>query len=294
MKYSLVFLILLLSFISSAQNVGVGTTTPVEKLDVNGNINVTGTIKANGVDGQPNQVLMKNSSGVFVWGSPCGYNNKAFFDGSGVINWTVPANVTRLLIEAWGAGGGGSTYGGGGGGAYLVAAFTVAPGDNIAMNIGQGGTSGSGGTAGTNGGTTTVNVGTSGVFAGGGNGAGAATQISPAYGGIASVTGGFENYFAMRGLMGRGNEHTFVTNGTSTWEVLSNGDGGNAGNSVGTGGLGTYRMILTTAPISAVRNRSSAGGSQPGGGGGAGYSMLSGGNFSGGNSGANGSVVIHY
>jgi hypothetical protein len=51
-----------------AQNVGIGTSTPSERLQVNGNVNVTGTIKINGVDGLPNQVMKKNGSGITVWG----------------------------------------------------------------------------------------------------------------------------------------------------------------------------------------------------------------------------------
>jgi hypothetical protein len=54
MKYNFIFSIILFSFTSAAQNVGVGITNPAEQLDVNGNINVTGTIKANGVDGTAN------------------------------------------------------------------------------------------------------------------------------------------------------------------------------------------------------------------------------------------------
>ncbi|MEQ1935687.1 MAG: hypothetical protein ABL962_17660 [Fimbriimonadaceae bacterium] len=38
-------------------NVGIGTTNPAEKLDVNGNINLNGTIKVNGQDGQAGQVV---------------------------------------------------------------------------------------------------------------------------------------------------------------------------------------------------------------------------------------------
>lgn len=67
-----IFLVLLAcgpaSLPALSQNVGIGTSTPSERLHVNGNINVAGTIRVNGVDGLPNQVLKKNSSGTFVWG----------------------------------------------------------------------------------------------------------------------------------------------------------------------------------------------------------------------------------
>jgi hypothetical protein len=43
-------------------NVGIGTVTPTEKLDVNGNVNITGTIKVSGVTGAAGQLLSTNGS----------------------------------------------------------------------------------------------------------------------------------------------------------------------------------------------------------------------------------------
>ncbi len=48
-------------------NIGIGNKNPLNKLDVAGNINLTGTIKTNGVTGQPNQILGTNSSGNLSW-----------------------------------------------------------------------------------------------------------------------------------------------------------------------------------------------------------------------------------
>ena len=48
-------------------NVGINNLTPAERLDVNGNINVTGTIKANGAPGLPNQLLGTNETGSLAW-----------------------------------------------------------------------------------------------------------------------------------------------------------------------------------------------------------------------------------
>jgi hypothetical protein len=56
-------LIFLIPFFALAQNVGVGTPTPIERLDVNGNINVNGTIKVNGVDGNAGQVFNEKQYG---------------------------------------------------------------------------------------------------------------------------------------------------------------------------------------------------------------------------------------
>ncbi len=75
--------LILLSFMAlaiqvKAQNVGIGTATPNEKLDVTGNINVTGTIKANGVGGTAKQVLQSNGNGTMGWANAA-YNNNTRF-----------------------------------------------------------------------------------------------------------------------------------------------------------------------------------------------------------------------
>ena len=49
MKKLLIFGIIIFTFYCShSQNVGIGTVTPSEKLDVNGNINVAGQVKVAG------------------------------------------------------------------------------------------------------------------------------------------------------------------------------------------------------------------------------------------------------
>ena len=60
-------ILLLTCFDASTQNVGIGTTTPTEKLDVLGHIKVTGEIKPNGVAGQAGQVLTANGNGTMQW-----------------------------------------------------------------------------------------------------------------------------------------------------------------------------------------------------------------------------------
>jgi hypothetical protein len=63
--------------------------------------------------------------------------------------FTVPAGVTSVTVECWGAGGGGGRStstntgrGGGGGGAYARSIVTVTPGASYNLFIGQGGTGG--------------------------------------------------------------------------------------------------------------------------------------------------------
>jgi hypothetical protein len=48
--------------------VGIGTSTPSSLLEVNGDIDVTGTIKAQGVAGTPGQVLRTADNGDLIWG----------------------------------------------------------------------------------------------------------------------------------------------------------------------------------------------------------------------------------
>jgi hypothetical protein len=101
------------------RNVGIKNPTPAEALDVTGNINVTGTIKANGVDGTANQILMKNGSGTLAWGDMCEFKNMvSLIDTTTTLIWVVPAGVTRIWVEMWGGGGAGLEAGGGGG-AYV-------------------------------------------------------------------------------------------------------------------------------------------------------------------------------
>ena len=61
--------VILFSSISYSHNVGISVPSPTEKLDVNGNINLTGTIKTSGASGQTGQALMTNSTGNMVWGN---------------------------------------------------------------------------------------------------------------------------------------------------------------------------------------------------------------------------------
>jgi hypothetical protein len=50
------------NFLHAQNNVGVGTSVPTEKLDVNGNVNVTGVLKTSGNAGSTGQYLSTNGS----------------------------------------------------------------------------------------------------------------------------------------------------------------------------------------------------------------------------------------
>ncbi len=138
MKNNLVILLLLVVSKLYAQNVGVGTNTPSEKLQVTGNINLEGNLKINGVAGQSGQVLVTNDAGNTEWTDISGYKRNSIFTQSG--SWVVPAGVTKISIQAWGAGGGGAVGGGGGSGSFMqLSNYTVAPGNQLNITIGNGG-----------------------------------------------------------------------------------------------------------------------------------------------------------
>lgn len=116
------------------QQVGVGTSSPTERLDVNGNVNVRGQLKINGQGGQPGQVLQMGANGLQQWTSAFGYKNRREFFSAGT--FTVPAGVREIMIDAVGAGGGGAKGGGGAGGGRGIAVVKVAPGQVFNITVG--------------------------------------------------------------------------------------------------------------------------------------------------------------
>ena len=80
--------------------------------------------------------------------------------------FTVPAGVTSITVNIWGAGGGGSqnNSGSGGSGAYVKGTLAVTPGQTIILVVGGGG----------------VNTAAAGGFGGGGNAGGAGTGAAEA------------------------------------------------------------------------------------------------------------------
>ncbi len=65
------FLILLTPLYLISQNVGIGTTTPSQKLDINGNIKISGALMPNNDAGNSGQLLMSGGAGAAPsWSSP--------------------------------------------------------------------------------------------------------------------------------------------------------------------------------------------------------------------------------
>ena len=201
-------------------------------------------------------------------------------DGS----FIVPAGVTSITVEAWGAGGGGSDAtqngggrrgGGGGGGAYASSAVTVIPGNSYAVTIGNGGPENTVGGSSSFDGLT--------VVAAGGNGAGG-NSTTGATGGSAGDSTGTITYSGGNGADGGG---TFSGGGGGG--AGSNGAGVNATGQ--TGGTGTTTNGGNGADgVSGITNGNNG---SIYGGGGSGGSTTSNTNTNGG-SGANGLVVISW
>jgi len=294
-KHFFIFYFLLLIFnFSFSQNVGIGTAIPNERLDVNGNINVTGTIKANGVDGTSNQVLMKNNSGILAWSDMCQYQNFVSLTLTTASTWIVPSGVTKILVEVWGAGGGGNVFCGGGGGGYIKGHFTVVPGAVVSYIAGTGG-AGAGNATAPNGGNSTSSVGSVTLRAFGGGGAFYSSTVAGfvGNGGISDALGGFINYISLKGEQGESVKKKFFQfNATQFYEIGEAGLGGNAANTNNTGGGKGSNYIYNNTSLSLVLQSLGWGSSMPGGGGGSGYLYLGG--STGGTAGSNGLVVINY
>jgi hypothetical protein len=122
----------------SAQKVGINKASPTEALDVNGNVNISGALKANGQAGTSGQVLTSTGTGL-TWGSLFGYKHCQMFYAAGSASWIVPAGVKEIMVEAWGGGGGYGDYVGGTSGSYARVVQTVSPGSSINYSIGTGG-----------------------------------------------------------------------------------------------------------------------------------------------------------
>ena len=208
------------------------------------------------------------------------------FTASG--NWTAPAGVTSITVEAWGGGGagGGTTSnpakgGGGAGGQYASKVVTVIPGNVYAVVVGAGGAGSTGN--GAAGGDSTFAA-TTVVAKGGAGGTAAANGVA----GLGSASNGV-GAIVWAGGSGSDGAASAGTGGAGGGGAGSNGAGGNAsGNTAGTGtanGGGDGGAGLTS------RGTGNAG-SLAGGGGGGGYATNN--TYRSGGNGAAGRVVISY
>lgn len=210
-------------------NVGIGTQSPTQKLDVAGYIRgATGLcIGSDCRTGWPGVGLVP-------------FSNVQVFTSNGA--FTVPVGVTKLWVEVYGGGGGGGYgggydgAGGGGAGGVVMGFVTVAPGQNINVIIGGGGQGGrSGSRDGDNGGmssfaTLSANGGTGGLGTGRGGKGGEGS------GGLINQTGGGGSGGSAGNGGGNGGSNTRGGGGYGGGWVSQDGAGGNGGIFGGGGG----------------------------------------------------------
>jgi len=202
----------------STGNIGIGTTTPAEKLQVHGSIKISSSSAGIAF---PDNSFQKTGAGV--------PNGIQVFTAGGT--FTVPAGVKKVWVEVQGGGGGGGaggnggpTGGGGGAGGYAAELVTgLTPGGTVAVTIGAGGAGG------TCSGACVPGVGETGG--------------TSSFGSYVSATGG-----------GGGNLHYY--NGTySTWGNNFMGGAGGTGsngdiNLTGSAGVGNAQQAISGDPCS--------------------------------------------
>jgi hypothetical protein len=122
-------------------------------------------------------------------GVGCSTPEQIVFTSNGT--FTVPAGITHLTGDLWGAGGGGgSGHGGAGSGAFESVLLTVTGGDVVHVTVGQGGGSGGLYASGTAGGDSFLSINSGSVIAEAGGGAGGFYPCQAVAGGTAATPTG--------------------------------------------------------------------------------------------------------
>lgn len=207
-----------------------------------------------------------------------GFSGSTVITSPGTFDWTCPAGVTQIAVEAIGGGGGGSGggisegYAAGGGGAYaLRAAMPVTPGNTYTFVVGSGGPGSINDGAGTDG-TDSSFTGDGGVqvVAQGGK---AGNNLSAGQGGQASGSTGDASHVFSGGNGGAGVSgiHTGGSGGGASGNRLAT--GANGGRDVGGTGVGAAGGVGADGGGSGGTGGNAGGfvggdGSVPGGGGG--------------------------
>jgi hypothetical protein len=93
--------LLFLSLYANAQNVGIDVNSPVEKLEVNGNIKAD-TLKPRAIKFTPNagqgKILISDASGNAAWGKP----EKMIFKAAGFSGYTtINAGIVNKVLINW-------------------------------------------------------------------------------------------------------------------------------------------------------------------------------------------------
>lgn len=226
MKQLLSAILIFCSVSMYAQHVGINKPIPTQPLDVNGNLNVDGNILVNATAGEAGQVLTTTSTGATAWANLGNYTYVSGFTQNGT--FTVPAGITRILVEAWGAGGGGSSGGGGAAGMYILSVQDVTAGQALLITLGVGGSNATTFPGAASNGTITTIAGASpflNIQAAGGLGAfGSGPGYATRYG------TGTSKYIQYPGENGEANAVNYEQKNATTFTINTKyGDGGAAG-----------------------------------------------------------------
>jgi hypothetical protein len=210
------------------------------------------------------------NSGIFGYGAT---PNTSTYNADG--NFVVPAGITTISVQLWGAGGGGKSGagGGGGGGEYSGDVdLVVVPGETLTIDVGAGGAGGVAGANGTAGASSRILRGALVLIEAHGGGPGASTGEDNGGSGSAAMihfTGGGTTLGAIaaaHGGSGGGGSASASSNGNYGdpygLPVTAGGAGGSATGAGGAGGDG--------GDGTGVNGVAGVAGTAPGGGGGAG------------------------
>jgi hypothetical protein len=243
---------------TTTESAGVNCTNGGTKIETGLDANGNGVLDVGEVNAGQTKYVCDGASSSSIGVSQM---NIQVFTSNGT--FTVPSNVTQIIIEAWGAGGGGggscspnaagAIGGGGGAGAYIKKSISVVPGQTYTITIGQGGLggassgsnvfnqrpSGSNGTSTTFGNLLTVNGGNGGsgancttfTYVGGTSGAGASSTEPLRVNGNSGTNGCFFNSNTQTYCFeGKGGSNNSVISGyLGVQNISKGGDGGSNG-----------------------------------------------------------------
>jgi hypothetical protein len=247
-------------------NTGLGIGNPADRLHVNGDLNLNGMLKANGISGDEGQMLVATGSGGLDWVDQCDFKNfKDFFNPATTHNWTVPAGVDHVIFELWGAGGGGGASGGGASGSYVKLLLDVTPGNMYTITVGEGGNGQTTIASATNGSASFV-IGP-GIISLSASGGGAGTNFPGLGGSTPSVSTGMNKAIRQRGANGHANSIAYTEYASGSFaSVIHFGEGGKAFNGP-EGGTGAVE-VKNTVSGAIIYTKNGRPGMTPGGGGG--------------------------